>query len=591
MQLEDVTKNHYNLLGDMVVITTADTLKAPGPEIVFVNDAFCSHSGYAPEEVLGRSPRLLLGPATDPAVTKKMSQRLAKWQPVREIVLNYRKDGTPFWVDLCIVPVADDTGWYHYWISVQRDVTDQVVTKERLELTTAASGDGIWDWNIQSGDLTASDRLKEIVGTKGDIDSTIDAFYGRLLPYDRPRVEAAILKHLKTRERFDITYRLRHEDGHYIHVRARGQAAWDADGAPIRMVGTVSDISDHVIANAELTQAQDLLKVGHWSWTPESESFKGSQQVWRILGETPDPDRPWDQFVEALGPDARDRLTQFIATDPDENAFLQFRRDGQDGVQHLRLRVHVNDLSKGASYVFGTIEDCTSEVLQNEALNASERLAASGQIASGVAHDFNNLLTAISVGADCLTDDTSAAQREEILKDIQIAVSQGHDLTESLLNYTTQAPLAPQSLNIQESLQAIIGLASRTMPENTLLKLDCEDDLPEVVLDRSGFETSILNLMLNARDAGGPACRIRIAAERRKDSLWISVDDDGPGIPPELRAKVVEPFFSTKPKGEGTGIGLSREQGFTRQSGGDLQIDTSPWGGARLVLTFPLSRS
>lgn len=113
-------------LAEVVVITTAEPIGRPGPVIVYVNDAFVEHVGYARHEALGRSPRFLQGPATDAAARRAMGEDLAAWRSGEAQLLNYRKDGEPFWVSIAFAPVADETGWFTHWVSVQSDITDRM---------------------------------------------------------------------------------------------------------------------------------------------------------------------------------------------------------------------------------------------------------------------------------------------------------------------------------------------------------------------------------------------------------------------------------------------------------------------------------
>ena len=118
---------------DAVVITEAEPISLPGPRILYVNEAFTRMTGYAADEVIGRTPRLLQGPETDLTINATIRAALEKWEPVRVEALNYRKDGTPFWVDFSITPVADERGWFTHWVSVQRDITDRKQADARME--------------------------------------------------------------------------------------------------------------------------------------------------------------------------------------------------------------------------------------------------------------------------------------------------------------------------------------------------------------------------------------------------------------------------------------------------------------------------
>lgn len=126
--LESVVVN----ANDAIVITEAEPIQAPGPRILYVNEAFTRMTGYSLQEVLGKTPRLLQGAKTDQETLTQIRTTLQQWQSDVFELVNYRKDGSEFWVELSIVPVADDTGWYTHWISVQRDITQRKEVEEML---------------------------------------------------------------------------------------------------------------------------------------------------------------------------------------------------------------------------------------------------------------------------------------------------------------------------------------------------------------------------------------------------------------------------------------------------------------------------
>jgi diguanylate cyclase (GGDEF)-like protein/PAS domain S-box-containing protein len=115
---------------DSIVITQAEPIDLPGPRIIYCNAAFTQATGYSAAEVMGLTPRLLQGPKTDPAARARLRQALAAWEPIEIEMINYRKDGTEFWVELSIVPVANEKGWFTHWVSVQRDITERKDAQE-----------------------------------------------------------------------------------------------------------------------------------------------------------------------------------------------------------------------------------------------------------------------------------------------------------------------------------------------------------------------------------------------------------------------------------------------------------------------------
>ena len=110
---------------DAVIVTTAEPIASPGPVIVYANAAAQRQTGYAITELLGRSPRLFQGPSTDRKALQSFREAMSHWQPVRQTVLNYRKNGTTFWVEIDIAPLEDRDGWYSYWASIQRESRPQ----------------------------------------------------------------------------------------------------------------------------------------------------------------------------------------------------------------------------------------------------------------------------------------------------------------------------------------------------------------------------------------------------------------------------------------------------------------------------------
>ena len=123
--------------GDMIVITAADPDAAGDHPIQYVNRAFEQHTGYSRAEVFGRDARLLQGPDTDRTQVARISQALASWQAVTVELLNYHRSGKPYWVEMTITPVADDRGWFHYWFSVERDITARKTASQNMAASNA----------------------------------------------------------------------------------------------------------------------------------------------------------------------------------------------------------------------------------------------------------------------------------------------------------------------------------------------------------------------------------------------------------------------------------------------------------------------
>ncbi len=125
LTLSEVVQKVADYTRDALMICEAEVAIGQAPTVVYVNPAFTVLTGYTPQDIIGRSPRMLQGAGTSESTRLAIREALAAWQPITVEILNYRKDGSPIWVELSITPVADEGGWYRYWISVQRDVTER----------------------------------------------------------------------------------------------------------------------------------------------------------------------------------------------------------------------------------------------------------------------------------------------------------------------------------------------------------------------------------------------------------------------------------------------------------------------------------
>ena len=226
-----------------------------------------------------------------------------------------------------------------------------------------------------------------------------------------------------------------------------------------------------------------------------------------------------------------------------------------------------------------------------ESLVAADKLGALGQLTGGVAHDFNNLLTVINGAADILMSkpDLASPERKRLAEAIAAAGETGAEICRGLLAYARRQPLNPEVFDAESHILAQRSLLEQTLGEGGDLELDLESARVEV--DPSQLTTAVINLLSNARDAmggqGDVIITLRGRASERDARVLIEVADTGCGMTAEQVERASEPFYSTKESTLATGLGLSAVHGFMQQSGGDLEIDSSPGQGTRMRLLLP----
>ena len=259
-------------LNDIVLITEAEPIDMPGgPKIVYVNDAFVRRTGYSRTQAIGATPRILQGPLTQRAELDRIRAALESWQPVRAELINYTATGEPLWLELDIVPIADDKGWFTHWVAVERDITERKrtdealqISQERFQLVTRATNDVIWDWDIKLHVVWWNDSLLSAFGHDPDtINAGFEWWQERIHPEDRERVMESLLRCLEGRELvWSEEYRFQRADGSHATVIDRGFIIRDAGGEATRMLRSMLDVTERRELDAHLRQSQKLEAIG-----------------------------------------------------------------------------------------------------------------------------------------------------------------------------------------------------------------------------------------------------------------------------------------------------------------------------------------
>lgn len=259
-------------LNDVLIITQAEPINAPeGPLVVYANNAFPQRTGYTLEEVLGKTPRMLQGPKTQRDRLDAMRESMEAWEPHRTELINYTKSGEEMWVEIEIVPFADDTGYFTHWVSVQRDITDRIhaeeverLSNERFATVAKAVEDVVWEWDLVTNAVWWSDVMQTRFGhPRIAVEETVDFLRDGIHPEDRQRVISKFESLMARNEsKWEDEYRTSRADGSYAVVINRAFVVRDDSGTPVRMIGTMVDITEKRELDARLVQAQKLEALG-----------------------------------------------------------------------------------------------------------------------------------------------------------------------------------------------------------------------------------------------------------------------------------------------------------------------------------------
>ncbi|WP_455372268.1 ATP-binding protein [Limibacillus halophilus] len=255
-------------------------------------------------------------------------------------------------------------------------------------------------------------------------------------------------------------------------------------------------------------------------------------------------------------------------------------------------------------YVVTVTLDVTARKEAEAMARHATKMEAIGKLTGGIAHDFNNLMMVIIGNLDFLNDSLKDNEEGlEIAQEATLAAEHAASLTQQLLAFARKQPLTPRELQLQERFGPLKSMLQRTLGEAVEVEISTPEDLCPIVADPTQLETALLNLAVNARDAMQGRGRLKIAASNHgaEESgggrinralpagryIEIAVTDDGCGMTPEVLAHAIEPFFTSKGVGEGSGLGLSMVEGFVKQSGGGMTIESEPGEGTTVRLYLP----
>ncbi len=489
-------------------------------------------------------------------------------------------------------------------------------SEKRLRNAARIAKLGHFTWDVAAGKATFCDEeYARIVGVPVSecMQDTTDSYLERMHPDDRNRVADIYWQAYRDGLSIDYEYRLVRPDGEVRHIHEVAHPSFDDSGNVIDSFGAMQDITERVRIREELAeQEQRLYELGANSrevfWILSSDwktvhyiSPAYEQLFGKSCQSLLDDPTSWK---DNLHPDDRERIMQEIRDKRDDAdrkpQFSEYRVIWADGTMRWVLaRTYPVCNEKGEIVRFaGFAEDITERKAAADSLRQAQKMEAIGKLTGGVAHDFNNLLAVILGNASLLKGHLEPDQ-EELLGEILYAGKRGAELTKQLLAYARKQPLSPARTDANALIVGMVDILSRTLGSTVTVNTELDYGARPVLVDPGLLEDAILNLAVNASDAmpdgGSLTIRTRHLPARRDRGesgdgrLAIEVEDTGTGMSRHVAERAIEPFFTTKGIGSGSGLGLSMVYGFVKQSNGDLQIDSEPGKGTTITMLLAIA--
>ena len=283
----------------------------------------------------------------------------------------------------------------------------------------------------------------------------------------------------------------------------------------------------------------------------------------------------------------------------------RLRKDGTRFWAHVIIDAIHDDTGKILGFAKIT-RDLTEKKRTEEALEQAQlalfqaqKMESIGQLTGGVAHDFNNLLSVLASGLEVLSMSGQGSADAKILDSMRRAIDRGATLTQQLLAFARQQPLQPETRSINRLISGFESVLRRAGHSGIEFEFNLDPQAGSAVVDAARFESALLNLVVNARDAMPDGGRLALdtAAVTLQEGevpglapgpyVCTSVTDTGTGMAPETAQRAFEPFFTTKETGKGTGLGLSQVYGFIKQSGGEVVIQSTLGEGTTIAIYLP----
>lgn len=592
---------------------------------IYVNKSYEEWFGVSKEKCLKSNMKDIVGVVGLERVQKYLDAAIGGEQQEFEIELPYRFGGSKK-IHVKYFPDKDLKGSVQGIIVVVEDLTEQLASRKssdeilqklqlsetRLRYALDASGEGIWDWNLK--DNTVSHNLKwcQLLGLDEKyLVHPLETFANSIHIEDKPLVMERLERALAGQGKYESRHRLRHKSGHFIWVYDRGQVVErDASGNPMRMTGSLQEITEFVRQQEEISQLTSKLKRDNETLSYQLELASITNQILKCAQLDMSLDKKMEEIlllvvenkVLPLKYSYRLSIRKNAVASSDEIAIQRdFNEKESDhhidlalvgsqgdrlGVLTLVLQPQVKVTERFQDFLDSVIS-VLSTVLQNEMLRSSlkeertfsiqnSRMATLGDMSTGIAHEISNPL-AIIAGSISLLDRYRGDQGKFQNKiDVVLrAVTRIQNIIKALKKFNSSGKGARSNENLLTMVTEVLSFVdSRAKRSGVQVELDID---PETTLscDPGELEQALMNLIINGIDAAKLAQEkwVKVQGRSGPSGLSIKVMDSGPGIPEKIETQIFEPFFTTKPVGEGMGLGLSIVKSILDEHKATIKID------------------
>jgi PAS domain S-box-containing protein len=630
-----------NLPGGMVyqISTGADGSER---QFLFVSQSHEQLTGIPASDVL-QDPSIayeLIHPNDRLRVAEAEQAAIRSRKPLDVQVRFRRVDGEERWCRILSAPREQDDDSL-IWDGIQIDTTDQHTaeaalrkSEERFRLTADAVPQIVWITDAEGRVEFFNKQWSDYTGVPYEPTTASEVAANHLHPDDTAATIEAFERSRSTGTTYLVEHRIRSRDGDHRWFLVRGEPYRDPiTGEIIRWFGASVDIHDRKLAEAALRELNDTLEEQVAVRTAELRRYHDivdataapicafdtdfrliafnrahNDEFRRVNGFDT---KIGDVFPDLFIPEQAEVIRALMSRALSGESFTVVEEFGRPELGTPCWEITYTPLRDEHGKVIGAFHhaiDISARLRAQaeleraqEALRQSQKMEAMGSLTGGVAHDFNNLLTPIVGSLDLLHRKALGSEREQRLIDGALqSAERAKTLVQRLLAFARRQPLKSTAVDIGRLVKGMTDLLSSTAGPQVQVFVDVADDLPPAEADANQLEMALLNLGVNARDAmpNGGTLRISAVRESLEQSqgelapghyICLSLADTGMGMDDATLARAVEPFFSTKGIGRGTGLGLSMAHGLAAQLGGALKIESRVGAGTTVELWLPIS--